>query len=254
MLTFLRKIRKSLVMTGSTKKYIIYAFGEIALVVIGILIALQINNWNEFRKYTENEAYMLNEILNNLGEDAEQIKSIIERRSTAKNAVSNLLNDLSQANNVPVNPEDVGSFLSFERYYPLNNSFEMMKSTGLKLSNKKLRTAISRYYDFEQNKVTQSIKDIENVFLNIVKGGNPIRSNISQAKTGSNVYTKVVLKKPDDPVFREALLNELIPFQDNNGATLENVKIFYEINQNLIELVKEETNSPRMRKYLTQSQ
>ena len=46
MLSFLRKIRKSLIEHGSTRKYLLYSIGEIALVVIGILIALQINNWN----------------------------------------------------------------------------------------------------------------------------------------------------------------------------------------------------------------
>ena len=50
MLTFLRKIRKSLIESGPARKYILYAIGEIALVVIGILIALQINNWNENNK------------------------------------------------------------------------------------------------------------------------------------------------------------------------------------------------------------
>ena len=49
MLTFLRKIRKSMIDSGSSRKYAIYAIGEIALVVIGILIALQINNWNQNR-------------------------------------------------------------------------------------------------------------------------------------------------------------------------------------------------------------
>ena len=47
MLTFLRKIRKSLIDSGSSRRYLFYAIGEIALVVIGILIALQINNWNQ---------------------------------------------------------------------------------------------------------------------------------------------------------------------------------------------------------------
>ena len=50
MLTFLRRIRKTLIDTGSTRKYLIYAIGEIALVVIGIMIALQINNWNDGRR------------------------------------------------------------------------------------------------------------------------------------------------------------------------------------------------------------
>jgi hypothetical protein len=59
MLTFLRKIRKSLIETGSVRKYLLYAIGEIALVVIGILIALQINNWNETKKNEEKEVKIL---------------------------------------------------------------------------------------------------------------------------------------------------------------------------------------------------
>jgi len=54
MLTFLRRIRKSLIDSlpsrqagGSARKYLVYAIGEILLVMIGILLALQVNNWNE---------------------------------------------------------------------------------------------------------------------------------------------------------------------------------------------------------------
>ncbi|WP_229741435.1 DUF6090 family protein, partial [Planktosalinus lacus] len=47
MIKFFRNIRKNLLNEGKTTKYFKYAIGEIILVVIGILIALQINNWNE---------------------------------------------------------------------------------------------------------------------------------------------------------------------------------------------------------------
>ncbi len=47
MIKFFRKIRYNLMATGKTAKYLKYAIGEIVLVVIGILIALQVNNWNE---------------------------------------------------------------------------------------------------------------------------------------------------------------------------------------------------------------
>ncbi|WP_445732221.1 DUF6090 family protein [Mariniflexile sp.] len=50
MIKIFRNIRKNLLAEGKTSKYLKYAIGEIVLVVIGILIALQINNWNENRK------------------------------------------------------------------------------------------------------------------------------------------------------------------------------------------------------------
>ena len=46
MIKFFRNIRQILIMENNTSKYLKYAIGEIVLVVIGILIALQINNWN----------------------------------------------------------------------------------------------------------------------------------------------------------------------------------------------------------------
>ena len=50
MIKFFRKIRYNLMEQNKTGNYFKYAIGEIVLVVIGILIALQINNWNENRK------------------------------------------------------------------------------------------------------------------------------------------------------------------------------------------------------------
>ena len=50
MISFFRNIRQSLIDSSSVRKYFIYAIGEISLVVIGILIALQVNNWNEAQK------------------------------------------------------------------------------------------------------------------------------------------------------------------------------------------------------------
>ena len=62
MIKFFRKIRQNLLSEGKTGRYFKYAIGEIVLVVIGILIALQINNWNEQRKQNRN----LRELYSNL--------------------------------------------------------------------------------------------------------------------------------------------------------------------------------------------
>ena len=62
MIKFFRKIRQNLLMENKTGQYFKYAIGEILLVIIGILIALQINNWNELNKTEAFELKMLNEI------------------------------------------------------------------------------------------------------------------------------------------------------------------------------------------------
>ena len=74
MIKFFRKIRYDLMEKNKTGKYLKYAIGEIVLVVIGILIALQINDWNENRKNQIRES----KILNNLREDLERTKINLE--------------------------------------------------------------------------------------------------------------------------------------------------------------------------------
>ena len=72
MIQFLRKIRYDLMKSGETPEYLKYAIGEIILVVIGILIALQINNWNENRKQTKAEKLVLTNIYEDLATDSIQ--------------------------------------------------------------------------------------------------------------------------------------------------------------------------------------
>ena len=77
MLAFLRKIRRSLVDSGSAGRYLIYAIGEIALVVIGILIALNVNNYNESQKLDTKITEALKVIHRNLSDNIIESNSII---------------------------------------------------------------------------------------------------------------------------------------------------------------------------------
>lgn len=70
MIKFFRTIRKDLMEKNKTATYLKYAIGEIVLVVIGILIALQINNWNENRKAQIIQKSLLINLYNNLGADS----------------------------------------------------------------------------------------------------------------------------------------------------------------------------------------
>ena len=78
MLTFFRRIRKGLLGQGATSKYLLYAVGEIALVVIGILIALQINNWNEGIKNKIKGIEYLNSLYEDLKQDSIHLSFLID--------------------------------------------------------------------------------------------------------------------------------------------------------------------------------
>lgn len=72
-----RKIRQKLLIQNKFSKYLLYAIGEIILVVIGILIALQINNWNEYQKERTSEQLLLSEIRDNLKYDLNDFENNI---------------------------------------------------------------------------------------------------------------------------------------------------------------------------------
>jgi len=78
MIKFFRHIRQKLLSENKFSKYLLYAIGEIVLVVIGILIALQINNWNERKKEHAKEQAFLKEINLDFKSNKEQLDSIIE--------------------------------------------------------------------------------------------------------------------------------------------------------------------------------
>lgn len=87
MITLFRRIRQKLIDSGSVTKYLLYAIGEILLVVIGILIALQVNNWNEERILGTKEELYVSNLLRDL---SLQIEEIDEQYKASEGASSNL--------------------------------------------------------------------------------------------------------------------------------------------------------------------
>ena len=82
MLRFFRTLRRKLLEEDKFRKYLLYAVGEILLVVIGILIALQVNNWNEERKERKIEQHILQQVKEDLSgglRDLELNVSMIEQ-------------------------------------------------------------------------------------------------------------------------------------------------------------------------------
>jgi hypothetical protein len=79
MIKFFRKIRQKMLNENKFSKYLMYAIGEIVLVVIGILIALSINNWNENRKKSNKETTILANIHKEFRENRKQLDSVVSR-------------------------------------------------------------------------------------------------------------------------------------------------------------------------------
>ena len=80
MIKFFRRIRQQLLSENKFSKYLLYAIGEIILVVIGILIALQINNWNAQQKEKEALMKTLSIIKNNIEDDILMLDSLKSKR------------------------------------------------------------------------------------------------------------------------------------------------------------------------------
>jgi len=96
MIKFFRHIRQNLIMKNKTGKYLKYAIGEIILVVIGILIALSINNWNEFNKERKLEQKVLTELLTSLEHNYNQMVSDSTHRSNWNKSSDVIINHLEQ--------------------------------------------------------------------------------------------------------------------------------------------------------------
>ena len=96
MIKFFRKIRQNLIMENKTSKYIKYAIGEIVLVMIGILLALQVNNWNEQRKLNNEEQHLLEDLHSEFNVNLENLKTNMLINQNNQKATIDLLDMIQQ--------------------------------------------------------------------------------------------------------------------------------------------------------------
>ncbi|MCP9198595.1 DUF6090 family protein [Gramella sp. GC03-9] len=104
MIKFFRNIRRRLLRENRFTRYLIYAVGEIILVVIGILIALQINNWNENQQDRKLERGLMTDMITDLRNDLSLLDEVIDRNQIKTERLDSLLtysqkvNDLDNQN------------------------------------------------------------------------------------------------------------------------------------------------------------
>jgi hypothetical protein len=165
MLKFFRKIRQRLLQRNRVTQYLVYAAGEILLVVIGILIALQINNWNEDRKSNKFEQEILYLIDQNLQRDSILLVGELFKTKQAIELTDRLLEQVAMKNYDDSLNFWMGKIISFERFKSQSSAFEVLKSRGIDtITDKNLQLALISYYDESLFQVYQSLHDVENSF------------------------------------------------------------------------------------------
>jgi hypothetical protein len=132
MIKFFRKIRQKLLRENRFTRYLIYAIGEIVLVVIGILIALQINNWNEQRKERGREVEFLKGLKTDLLADKASLENMIaEREAKVKGSIA-LLKIVTLETYADIFSADsmISKVHGWAEYVPQTNTFDELVSSG----------------------------------------------------------------------------------------------------------------------------
>ena len=149
MIGFFRKIRKQLADDNKPLKYMRYAIGEIVLVVIGILIALSVNNWNDTVKERSVEIKILQEILSNLEYDLVEIRSDIAANDSVIKA-SKDINRFTKTDSIPSETffYDVAKLRVNPHFNPNKSGYNLLVSKGVEIVlNDSLRGSLSLLYE-----------------------------------------------------------------------------------------------------------
>ncbi|HEY9116778.1 MAG TPA: DUF6090 family protein [Roseivirga sp.] len=143
MIRFFRHIRKLLMEQKKIRSYVLYAFGEIILVMIGILLALQVNNWNETRKENLKEEEILSYAIENFKADSLSLNKII----SIANSILKVQNDLIKLSKGQLQESDIANLNAIRKSEP--NQI-ISKKINLDLPNQvrsvKLKKAILDYF------------------------------------------------------------------------------------------------------------
>ena len=203
MIKFFRKIRQNMIKENRVSKYILYAIGEIILVVIGILIALQINNNNEANKERTKELNYLKNIKTDLLLNITNINSFIETRESQIQSANIVLDyyegkPLSDLNDFSTNLLNV---YIWHKFYQINNTFLELTNSG--------------------NLATISNDSIKNDLLNL----DALYKELKGEEEHYRFDTEVLLYEPSFSALDINPLTKKYMYDASNGQAGENVKL-----------------------------
>lgn len=157
MIRFFRKARITLLENNRVRKYVLYAIGEILLVMIGILLALQVNNWNEGVKEREVETALLENLRSDLIRSRSELEIDLSTNKKYLDRYLDIRTALEQDQVYTIELDTAfGSLDVWAQPYLSTVTYETIKAKGLDIiRNDSLKQHIAAYYSFD----VQSLMD-----------------------------------------------------------------------------------------------
>ncbi|SEK37611.1 hypothetical protein SAMN04488008_101365 [Maribacter orientalis] len=250
MIKFFRKIRQNLLSEGKTRKYLKYATGEIVLVVIGILIALQINNWNLNRQNKILETDYLKGININLNDDISELEKLFYKDTIKLNAYTYLIRTFnsepitSKHQEIITNLYNASGYNWFEGQ---NVVFENIKSSGnLNLiESDSIKYSIQKYYKFFEEVIKQ--ENLYNSFVEKYTDRNSQYFDVSsfienKAELQWNGNTGPpdlsIINEPEFQLFKPNLIKNFSLIKDSRTHAHEVRKVLYNKAKNLKNMIE----------------
>lgn len=151
MIKFFRRIRQQLLSENNFNKYLLYAIGEIILVVVGILLALQINNWNEARKRNIEEEKLLTALIEDFNENKVRLEKAISRETDMVRMSKSLIKAM-QSDQKAIPPDSIRFWVtsgakSWWKTEFVTGTYDAMVSSGniSILENDNLKRVLSQF-------------------------------------------------------------------------------------------------------------
>lgn len=212
MIQFFRKIRQRLLSENRFTKYLVYALGEIILVMIGILLALQVNNWNDNRIAKKNSKVFLEEMLLDLAIDTAYINSTIKKTERQlvyqESALSRIKHSLSDLDSVEIAYDG-----TYRDFYITDRTFKKIQnSANSKLVGfDSLYKFISNYYTFRKSrmqkntefeiKLSDDYSEVWKKFGTSTENPNTVFTKIIDGKRIHNTFPALTTKKQVDEFY-----------------------------------------------------
>tara|TARA_R110002124_G_scaffold280073_3_gene453130 strand:+ start:16402 stop:17145 length:744 start_codon:yes stop_codon:yes gene_type:complete len=242
MTKFFRKIRQRLLTENKFSKYLLYAFGEILLVVIGILMALAINEWKNEQRIHSEEKVTLQKLTQDLKSDNQRFLKNIEYYNKRNDYLTDAKEIIYKKS---LSDKEIKKVMHYggaihKDLNPRKTTYNEMLNSGriYNLSNENLVDSIIAYYQYLDESIYQN-RVSRTEFRALFFGPDFSDFWFWKAEDDEFPYAKMFFSDTDSPSYRKLKQSAGWSISINNGL-LQNNEILLQMNKSLIDNLNNE--------------